>query len=102
MRKGVQGGLQGEGFPTSTGRLGLRVVEHEARLEVIFHVVHLGSDDVQEGFGPHKNFHACIRFYNFVCPLLFLGIVEGEGVAAAASRLDIQSDTFIFVLRSSH
>lgn len=119
------GVLQGEGLPTSTGGLGLRVVEHEASLEVIFHVVHLGSDDVQEGFGSHKNFHACfrrnhhsplarsmmrnprgggstIRFNNFVRPLLFLGVVEGEGVAAAASRLDIQSDTFVFVLRSAH
>ncbi len=55
------GVLQGEGLPTSTGRLGLRVVEHEASLEVIFHVVHLGSNDVQEGFGSHKNFHACFR-----------------------------------------
>ena len=39
------------GFATATGALGVGVLKHELRAEVIFDEVHRGAKDLDDGFG---------------------------------------------------
>src|SRR3954452_5953048 len=92
-------GLDMEGLAAAAATLLVRITEHEAGLQLLLHIIHLGAEDEQGRLGIDQHGNA-VLLDHFVRRLLLVGIFDGvaEAGTALAAYADADPDRWLAAL----